>query len=674
MASAILSANAETLLEKRYLQPGESVDQFFDRVSMGNPEYREMLESLDFLPNSPTLFNLGTGNGTLSACFKFDVADEMQNEHDGILDIAAKAAMVQKFGGGVGYYLGNLRPEGAPVASTHGFAMGPVGVMHYYHAGAKMITQGGKREGAQMAILDDNHQDIYKFIESKNKEPQALSTFNISVALHGKYADASPDQLELLHRMAEFAWETGDPGCYFYTNANKRNPTPWLGDLSATNPCGEVPLLPNEACTLGSLNLARFVTFNGEIDLARLKQRVRLAIRYLDDIVDRNQFSHPDITDAVLLTRKVGLGVCGFADLLALHRIRYDSEDAVNFASALAQFISSAALEASCELAEEKGHAPAYDAPGYQSTAIFVEDELPRNTTRTCIAPTGSIAILMGASSGIEPHFALENTRTMGDGTKLQERMSILDDPRVGDFVPPTAHEISWQWHVRHQAAWQEHIDLAVSKTINMPNNATVDDVEEAYRLAWEMGCTGVTVYRDGCRDEQVLQIAAPEDTPAWVQPVARELPDVISAKQRRVRIQGLDGAVKFFMAVGEHPDGHPAQVFIDIARRGTEVDGLYAVIGILTSKAMQYGVPVEELCSAIIGVRFEPAGLTSDPEIPTAASIPDYIFRRILMDFGSASEAVHAVLSGMTCPDCNTRVVSEEGCLKCTSCGWARC
>lgn len=500
---AQFSDNARTILAKRYLAyingEQETEDAFIERISMGNPEYKEyLIEPLNFLPNSPTLFNLNVpGGGTLSACFKFDVADTMLDGSDGIMDTATKAAMVTKWGGGVGYYVGAIRPAGARVNSTHGKAMGPVAVLRYYNAMAKMLTQSGKREAAQMGIIEATHPDVREFIHMKDEDPQGLSTFNISVSLSDEFMEkaiASPTGSEsaLLRDIASSAWRTGDPGVYFVDRAERDNPTPFDGRLSGTNPCGEVPLLNNEPCNLGSINLRNFVN-GSEFDWNTLGKVTRLAVQYLDDVLDRNHFPDYRITAAANYTRKLGLGVCGWADSLALMRIPYASNEAVELLGKVMQFIREKADDESERLGKSKRTAPCF----------VTQRIVKRNATTLCIAPTGSIAILMGASSGIEPHFLTNWSRTMGDGTVLYERIPVMDE--IGDFKPQTAMEIPWEWHIRHQAAAQKHVDLAVSKTINMPNEATVDDIYNAYVMMWQEGCKGGTVFRDGCRDEQVL-------------------------------------------------------------------------------------------------------------------------------------------------------------------------
>lgn len=498
---AQFTQNALKILGERYFYKYESGQEdahaFFDRISMGKPEYREMMDGLDFLPNSPTLFNIGIpGAGTLSACFKFDVEDTLLDGPNSIMAVGVKSAGVQKYGGGVGYALSAVRPANASISTTHGHAMGPVALLHYYNSVAAMITQGGKRAGAQMGILSCDHPDIQEFIHCKDVDPQALSTFNISVACTDEFMSRAKDltspEGKLLTEMAESAWRTGDPGVYFIDNAERGNPTPWLGRLTGTNPCGEVPLLNNEPCNLGSINLGNFVS-DGEIDWKRLAYTARLATYYLDDVLEINTFPSKEIDEANRLTRKLGLGVCGFADMLALLGIHYDTDEAVALGRTVMAHISAWADNASVRMGFDRGVAPAFK--GHYA--------LYRNATRTCIAPTGTIAILMGASSGIEPHFALEWERRLGTGDVIQEHVPVLD--RLNGFVPHTAMEIAPEWHVKHQAAFQAHTDLAVSKTINLPNEATAEQIRDIYMQMWERGTKGGTVYRDGCREVQVL-------------------------------------------------------------------------------------------------------------------------------------------------------------------------
>ena len=700
-----LTPNARALLCQRYVQKGEGYpncfecgeshetdDQLLDRITFGNADFREMIGSLDFLPNSPTIFNAGTSRGTLSACFKFDVADSMLDEpdedgvvttSDSITGVGIKSAAVQKWGGGVGYSLGKLRAKGTHIASTHGKACGPIAVMKFYHSIALMITQGGKRAGAQMGILPWAHPDIREFIHCKDADPEALSTFNISVACSDAFMEGAAKAYEtpgedhdieareacdLLREISESAWGTGDPGLYFIEQAEKRNPTPWLGSLTGTNPCGEVPLLDNEPCNLGSINLAKFVLTGGGpcFDLERLGRTARLAIRYLDEVLDQNWFPHPAIAIAANLTRKLGLGVMGWADALALLGIHYDTEEAIELGSVVMSTINRAADGESRALTKEKGPNPAFLAKYGEVDSL----EMPRNATRTCIAPTGSIYLLAGlTASGIEPHFATSWTRTLGDGTELVEEVMTVEG-----FQPRTSGEISWEWHVKHQAAFQKFTDLAVSKTINMPNDATVDDVMSAYIAMWRSGCTGGTVYRDGSRSNQVLRVDTVGDTgPIELEDIIRprmHLPRRVETVRWGFSLAGIEG----FIHAGHAENGELGEVFLTFGKDGSTIAGLLDALAISISLGRQSGVPLETYVRNFRNRRFEPYGLTDDPEIPTATSIVDYVARWLAMEFLNG-EVESEPFIGMVCDDCGAPAINQEGCLVCSArCGWSRC
>jgi len=490
--------NAKSILCKRYYHRGaghegeacewgtlhcpgnhESHDEFLHRASLYNYKYYTSLIAPGyFLPNSPTLFNLPCRvcdetevHGTLSACFKFDIPDTM----DGILEVHRLSALVQKWGGGVGFYLGLLRPEGSLISTTHAAACGPVRVIKHLHSlGLNLITQGGRRPAAQMAILPASHPDIEQFIHLKDNNPELLSTFNLSVSITDEDIEERP---YLLRAMAESAWQSGDPGCYFVDRAEANNPTPEFGELSGTNPCGEAPLLDRESCNLGSINLVLVPpTLRGAV--------ARLCTEYLDDIQDINRFPDPSIAEAVQRTRKLGLGVMGWADHLAQQEIHYDSDEALDEAVKVMGEIQAASHAVSIERGEIHG---------------TVGTTGRRNATCTSVAPTGSISLLAGVSSGIEPHFAHEWDRIMADGTVLKE------SAKSGVFVPQVSHDIPWEAHVEMQSAFQSVTDMAVSKTINMNESATVEQIEQAYARMWQKGCTGGTIYRDKSREIQVL-------------------------------------------------------------------------------------------------------------------------------------------------------------------------
>jgi ribonucleoside-diphosphate reductase alpha chain len=738
-----LSGNAGTVLERRYLlrdaagEVVESPEQLFARVAEAiaaeepTPELRahwsqrfyDGMAALRFLPNSPTLMNAGTGRGTLAACFVLPVEDTLES----IMSTAQAAAMVQKYGGGTGFDFSRLRAEGEPIATTHGAACGPISVLRHYDDVSRLVTQGGKREGANMGILRVDHPDVRHFIHAKDDGVSA-QRFNLSLAVTDAFLEAaaagerialldprageprgSEDAAALLDEVARSAWQSGDPGMVFLDTVNRANPTPELGAIEATNPCGEVPLLPYEACTLGSINVGRFWNeAASDLDWDALAEVVALGVRFLDDVVDASPFPLPEITAAVRGNRKIGLGVMGFADLLIAAGSSYDSDEALALAERLMEAIRRAADDASAALGEEKGVFPNWERSIYAGGTRY------RNATRTCVAPTGTIAIIAGASSGIEPLYSLAHQRRMGDGTLLPEVSAAFEEAaRAGGFYSPelmaelaaggslgshedvpedarrrfvTAHEIGWERHVAMQAAFQRHTDLAVSKTVNLPQSATVEDVRAVFLRAHALGCKGVTVYRDGSRALQVLAHAASAEaasTPGRaLEPYRRHLPDERPALTHKFRVGEQEG----YLTVGLYEDGTPGEVFVKIAKEGSTVSGLTDAVAVLTSIALQYGVSLEKLADKLEHTRFEPYGATANPELPFATSVIDYIFRWLRLHFaedasglGDASEGATsapgpAVASGLTCPDCGAQLDYIERCLLCVECGYTKC
>ena len=739
-----LTDNARTVLERRYLLRGEdgevieTPERMLARVAESiasveaTPELRagwaqrfyDELAALRFLPNSPTLMNAGTDRGTLAACFVLPIEDSL----DSIMSTAQAAAMVQKWGGGTGFDFSRLRAEGEPIATTHGAACGPVSVLRHYDDVSRLVTQGGKRDGANMAILRIDHPNVRHFIHAKDDGVSA-QRFNLSLAVTDAFIEAaaagasidlvdphvgeargSADAAGLLDEIAQSAWLTGDPGMVFLDTINRTNPTPALGAIEATNPCGEVPLLPWEACTLGSIHVARFWDAEASaLDWAALDATVRLAVRFLDDVIDAGSYPLPEITAAVRGNRKIGLGVMGFHDLLIAAAIPYDSDKALAFAERLMSRIARAADEASAALGDEKGVFPNWArsiyAGGPEAGPRY------RNATRTCIAPTGTIAIIAGASSGIEPLYSLAHTRRMQDGTLLDEvSAAFAEAARAGGFHSPeliselaagtglaaqeavpdhvrrlfaTAHEIAWERHVEMQAAFQRHTDLAVSKTVNLPHSATPEDVRAVFLRAHELGCKGVTVYRDGSRTQQVLATGAHTTSAAGAQDARRRLPDERPAVTHKFRVGEQEG----YITVGLYDDGSPGEVFVKISKEGSTVSGLTDAIAILTSIALQYGVPLDKLAEKLEHTRFEPAGPTANPDLPFATSILDYIFRWLRLHFGDEAYprlegdalddpdgAPVVTASGLTCPDCGAQLGYAERCLLCRECGYTKC
>ena len=525
-------------------------DQFKSRYSKEDIEekFYLMMRNLEFMPNSPTLMNAGTSLGQLSACFVIPVEDSIE----GIFTALRNMAQIHQTGGGTGFSFSNLRPKADIVHSTKGQASGPVSFMSIFDKATGVIVQGGRRRGANMGILRCDHPDIAEFIEAKI-EPGALVNFNLSVGVTDKFIRAVKENGDfnlisprtgtaikkikaraLMDLIAYAAWRTGDPGMVFLDEINKRNPTPARGRIEATNPCGELPLLAYESCNLASINLAKFVKQtqdNCEVDWQKLKEAVRWAVRFLDDVIEVNNFPLPQIKDATLANRKIGLGVMGFADMLVMLGLPYNSGKAVNFAKKLMRFIHKESLDASAGLAGERGVFPNLDR------SIYAKDNLRlRNATVNTIAPTGTISIIAGCSSGIEPLFAVSFVRNVLSGTKLFEispffeavarkrnfysRELLAEIARRGSVqnikgVPEdirrifvTAFDVSPQEHVQMQAAFQKCTDNAVSKTINLPSDATVEDVRKIYLLAHKLKCKGITIYRYGSKPDQVLSFS----------------------------------------------------------------------------------------------------------------------------------------------------------------------
>jgi len=565
-----LSLNAIRVLERRHLRKNErgeiieTPSEMFRRVAEAVAKADESYEgaaaarasaetfyrrmaSLEFLPNSPTLMNAGTYLGQLSACFVLPVEDSM----DGIFSAVRNMAFIHQSGGGTGFSFSRLRPRGDIVRSTGGVASGPVSFIEVFDKATDVIKQGGRRRGANMAILDVGHPDVMDFILAKTR-PGYLSNFNLSVAVTDAFMDAvekgeehafvNPRTGEVTDRrparevfdlICAAAWQCGDPGLIFLDEINRHNPLISVGHIEATNPCGEQPLLPYESCNLGSINLMRFVGADG-YDFDRLGEAVDDAVHFLDNVIDVNRYPLPEIERATRQSRKIGLGIMGFSDTLYKLDVPYDSDEALGLAEKLMRFISERARRASARLGERRGPFPLIDQSTWPGRGWMTL----RNATVTTIAPTGTIGLIAGVSSGIEPVFALRYWRTLAEGTTLfethpefqrrAERLGLDQDAlfagcaRGGSIakcaeVPESlrrifrvARDIPSEWHVRMQAAFQKHTDTGVSKTINLPRYATVSDVRRAYVLAYRSGCKGITVYREGCKEADVLSTARP--------------------------------------------------------------------------------------------------------------------------------------------------------------------
>ncbi len=573
-----LPLNAILVLERRYLRKDESgrvvesTEQMFRRVAKGiaevekqygksatetakwQDEFYRMMTSLEFIPNSPTLMNTGTEFKQLSACFVLPIEDSIES----IFDTLKAAAIIHKTGGGTGFSFSRLRPKGDIVKTTGGIASGPISFATIYDAATEVVKQGGRRRGANMGILRVDHPDIMDFIVAKEKEG-ILRNFNISVAVTDKFMQAVGDDKDfeltnprngavvkklkaraLWNLIVMMAWKNGEPGVVFIDTINKHNPTPNMGVMESTNPCGEQPLLPHESCNLGSIDVSKFVTNEGKMDWNRLREMIRKAVRFLDNVIDANVYVLPEIEKITRGNRKIGLGVMGFADMLIKMGIKYDTQQGLEAGEKLMKFINDEGHRMSAELGEEKGNFPNFHG------SIWEKDwRTMRNSTVTTIAPTGTISIISGSSQGIEPLFAIAYVREVAESLgrslieinplfenialregfyseelmkKISKKTSIQDVEEIPEQIRRlfvTAHDITAEWHVKMQAAFQKYTDNAVSKTINFPNWATPNDIDKAYWLAYKLGCKGITVYRHGSREVQVLRPVESEGTVA---------------------------------------------------------------------------------------------------------------------------------------------------------------
>jgi ribonucleoside-diphosphate reductase alpha chain len=548
-------------------RPVESAEELFQRVAheiaavdsrydgirsarRSESEFAGLMSNMEFLPNSPTLMNAGQQLGQLSACFVLPVEDSLES----IFESVKNAALIHKSGGGTGFSFSSIRPRGSAVSSTQGISSGPVSFMRVFDAATDAVRQGGVRRGANMGVLRFDHPDIAEFINAKSGGA-GLKNFNISVAVDPVFWEAmkkgsdystvhpatgKPEGLhnasEIFQMICKNVWECGEPGMIFLDRMNQDNPTPELGRYETTNPCGEQPLLPYESCNLGSINLAKMTIRNRDgvvVDYARLERTVRRAVHFLDNVIDANNYPLPKIEAITRANRKIGLGVMGWADLLIRLGIRYDSQPALKLAEKIMEFIQQTARTASCDLACRRG---TYPNCGQNNGTGWKKLQFQRNATVTTIAPTGTLSIIASCSSGIEPLFALSYVRRhILEGEELHEihpgllsemserglaKPELLDQIRKKGSLKDicglpedileryrTAHEIEPEWHVRMQAAFQKYSDNGVSKTVNLPFDATIQDVESVYRLAGELGCKGITAYRDGCRNAQVLNV-----------------------------------------------------------------------------------------------------------------------------------------------------------------------
>jgi ribonucleoside-diphosphate reductase alpha chain len=660
----------EDVLRKRYFlkdENGEVIEDWHglcDRVakavSRSRDEYGDFFEVLHeclFLPNTPALTNAGRERFSMSACFVLPVEDSME----GIFEAVRQAALIQKYGGGTGFSFSRLRPAGDMVGSTKGVASGPCSFIRVFDTATDVTKQGGTRRGANMGILRVDHPDIMKFISLKREEGR-LSNFNLSVGITDAFMNALKEggDIDLLFNgtvrktlkaqeiwdaIVDGAWGNGEPGVVFIDSINRDNPTPNIGEVEATNPCGEQPLLPYEACVLGSINLLEMIR-DREIDWETLEKTVRIAVRFLDTIIDVQYYPIPEIEQMHKGNRKIGLGVMGWADMLIKLGIPYHSDKAVQLAEEVMRFITDRSVSESTRLAEERGVFPYWEGSVWQQKGTKM-----RNATTTTIAPTGSISIIAGCSSGIEPvfDFVTVQKRPVGEHRVIHLLYEEWLKEHGDVALPPcfiTAREIPYQWHIRMQAAFQKHTHNAVSKTINLPNNSTKGDVSEALLLAHKLGCKGITLYRDGSRKEQVI-------TSVQISGEADALAPVLDAK--RICIDTFEG--KVYVNISLSPGKEPLEVFISTPVE-TRYAEIYESFGRIFSVALRNSVPVKKLLSQLEKANRKYGSVSSIPAALIRA------FRMLGID-GTRIE---------TCPDCSGVLVLEEGCIKCLTCGYTKC
>ncbi|MEF3167920.1 MAG: vitamin B12-dependent ribonucleotide reductase [Deltaproteobacteria bacterium] len=739
-----LSNNALVVLARRYLKkdeenhPAETPEDMFRRVAraiaqadafydpkadIGAVEetFYDLMTSLRFMPNSPTLMNAGRELGQLSACFVLPVDDSIES----IFEAVKHTAMIHKSGGGTGFSFSRIRPEGDRVKSTHGVASGPISFMTIFDVATETIKQGGTRRGANMGILRVDHPDIEKFITAK-KRTDRLNNFNISVAITEEFMCAVQRDEEfplvsprtgktirtvkarkIFDLIVESAWESGEPGIVFIDRINRSNPTPQLGQIESTNPCGEQPLLPYESCNLGSINLGLFVR-DAQIDYPALADTVREGVHFLDNVIDVNRFPLEEIREMTLRTRKIGLGVMGFADLLIRLGVPYNSDRAVSIAEEVMAFIDRESKKASADLARTRGNFPAY------AGSIYDRPETPfmRNATTTTIAPTGTISIIAGASSGIEPLFAVSYIRRVLDGTELVEahplfvqamkerglysdalmaRIAEKGSVATFDEVPEdlkrifvTAMDITPEAHIAIQAAFQRNTDNAVSKTVNFPEEASQDAIRKAYLLAWNQGLKGITIYRYGSRPIQVLNLKKEKKEGEKTSPAPMAAQSAafgpnlgtngkITPRPRPTRTHGVTermrtGCGNLYVTVN-WDDQDICEVFAQMGKAGGCAACQIEAETRLISLALRAGVSVKAIVKQLAGIRCPSPVWYEGVQI---LSCPDAVAKvlgnlaKIKLEGKSPAQ--------LTCPECGAMLEPEGGCMVCRSCGFSRC
>ena len=761
-----LSDNSLKVLEKRYLKKDENgkvietPQEMFSRVAkcvaaaerifqkseeevgILENKFYAMMTDLEFMPNSPTLMNAGRDLSQLSACFVLPIEDSM----DSIFDSIKATALIHKSGGGTGFSFSRLRPKSSTVRSTGGIASGPISFMKVFDAATQAVKQGGTRRGANMGILRVDHPDIMDFIVCKENDRE-INNFNISVAatedfMHRVIKDEEYELIDpnthkavkklnaktVFDLMVKMAHKNGEPGIIFIDRINNANPTPLLGKIESTNPCGEQPLLPYESCNLGSINIYALLKEKDggyEIDWDRFGEVVHLSVHFLDNVIEVNKFPLPEIEKMTKQTRKIGLGVMGWASALAKMMISYDSEEAVELGEKLIFFLLTEARKESYALAKERGVFPAFKGSIYDTGSGLVL----RNATLTTIAPTGTISIIAGpCSSGIEPIFAvsyyranvLDNDKMIEIESAFKEVMerrglysrklieeiaqkgSIQDIAGIPDDIKKafvTAHDINPEWHIRMQAVFQKYTDNAVSKTVNFHEEATIEDVEQAYVLAYELGCKGVTIYRDKSREEQVLNIGS-KDTQKQAAAIAegkigpRPRPEVVIGTTTKVST----GCGNLYVTINTDENNRPFEVFTQMGKAGGCAASQLEAIGRLVSLAFRSGVDVKVIIEQLRSIRCPSPSWEKGCRIFSCAdAIARVVERRLVNDkveaqataqvstsqvdllsqISKSEEQLEDHLTGNivgVCPECGGVVRHEEGCVKCSACGYTKC
>ena len=749
-----LTENALKVLEKRYFRKDENgvliedwqkmLTRVAANIASGDEEktrrFYRLMDAGYFLPNSPTLMNAGGDLQQLSACFVLPLEDSMES----IFETVKNAALIHKSGGGTGFSFSRLREANARVRSTNGVSSGPLSFLKVFNAATDAVKQGGTRRGANMAILNVDHPQILDFITCK-ENPAALNNFNISVGVTEEFmqAVANDDEYNLISPhtgaiskklkardvfalIVKMAHKNGEPGIVFLDRLNNANPTPALGKIESTNPCGEQPLLPYEACNLGSINLALLIK-DGDVNWDKLKEVVQDSVDFLDAVIDVSKFPLPQIENISKANRKIGLGVMGWADLLFQLKIPYASEEAVTLAAKLMEFIDFYAKKHSSELAVKKSAFPNFPESIYANGSLKretlnqdweslkekIKKEGIRNATLTTIAPTGTISMIADTSSGIEPQFSLAYVKNVMDGEKLiyvnkylqkaLEEKGIYNKKLLEEILTrgslagiegipedlkkvfQTAHDISPEWHIRMQAAFQKYTDNAVSKTINFPNSATVEDIQSAYELAYHLGCKGVTVYRDGSRESQVLylgtQITTSEKTDQKVAPRTR--PEITKGITQRLET----GCGHMYVTINTDAQG-ACEVFIQMGKVGGCASAQLEAIARLVSLALRSQIKIESITRQLKGIRCQSPMWNKGKMITSCGDAVGQALEQFVTlytkgqiqsgEFSAENENPDSPKqfgNGFAlCPDCGNTIEHTEGCLKCPACGWSKC